>query len=43
MVIKILNALIAIIGGIVGAIILYWLLNKLAEPLPGRWEDRVKP
>jgi alpha-glucoside transport system permease protein len=41
--IKILNALIAVIGGVVGAIILYWLLNKLAELLPGRWEDRVKP
>ena len=43
MVVKILNALIAIVGGVVGAIILYYLLNKLAELLPGRWEDRVKP
>ena len=43
MTIKILNALIAIVGGVVGAIILYYLLNKLAELLPGRWEDRVKP
>ena len=43
MVIKILNALIAIVGGVVGAIILYFLLNKLAELLPGQWEDRVKP
>ena len=43
MVIKILNALIAIVGGVVGAIIVYYLLNKLAELLPGRWEDRVKP
>jgi alpha-glucoside transport system permease protein len=41
--IKILNALIAIIGGVAGAIVLYWLLNKLAELLPGRWEDRLKP
>jgi alpha-glucoside transport system permease protein len=41
--IKILNALIAIIGGVVGAVVLYYLLNKLAELLPGRWEDRVKP
>jgi len=41
--IKILNALIAVVGGVVGAIVLYWLLNKLAELLPGRWEDRVKP
>ncbi len=22
---------------------LYWILNKIAELLPGRWEDRVKP
>ena len=42
-VIKILNALIAVVGGVVGAIVLYYLLNKLAELLPGRWEDRVKP
>jgi len=41
--IKILNALIAVVGGVLGAIALYWLLNKLAELLPGRWEDRVKP
>ena len=43
MTIKILNALLAIIGGIGGAMILFWLLNKLAESLKGRWEDRVKP
>jgi alpha-glucoside transport system permease protein len=42
-VIKILNALIAIVGGVVGAIVVYYLLNKLAELLPGRWEDRIKP
>ena len=23
--------------------VLYWLLKKLAELLPGKWEDRVKP
>ena len=43
MTIKILNALIAVVGGVAGAIVLYYLLNKLAELLPGRWEDRVKP
>ena len=43
MAIKIANALLAIIGGIGGAMLLYWLLNKLAESLPGRWEDRIKP
>ena len=43
MTIKIINALLAVILGVGGAIALYWLLNKLAEVLPGRWEDRVKP
>jgi alpha-glucoside transport system permease protein len=41
--IKIANALIAIVGGIGGAMLLYWILNKLAESLKGKWEDRVKP
>jgi alpha-glucoside transport system permease protein len=41
--IKVLNALISIIAGVGGAVILYYLLNKFAEALPGRWEDRVKP
>jgi len=41
--IKILNALIAVIGGVLGAVVVYYVLNKLAEVLPGRWEDRVKP
>ena len=43
MTIKILNALIAVVGGVAGAVVVYYLLNKLAELLPGRWEDRVKP
>ncbi len=43
MAIKIVNALIAILGGIGGAVIIFWILNKLAESLKGRWEDRVKP
>ena len=43
MTIKILNALIAVVAGVAGAVVLYYLLNKLAELLPGRWEDRVKP
>jgi alpha-glucoside transport system permease protein len=28
---------------VAGAVVVYYLLNKLAELLPGRWEDRVKP
>jgi len=43
MAIKVVNAVIAILGGIGGAIIIFWILNKLAESLKGRWEDRVKP
>ncbi|NUS41451.1 MAG: sugar ABC transporter permease, partial [Terrabacter sp.] len=41
MAIKIIIAVIAILGGIGGAIIIFWILNKLAESLKGRWEDRV--
>ena len=41
--IKLLNALIAIVAGVLGAMLLYWALNKLVERLPGRLEDRVKP
>jgi alpha-glucoside transport system permease protein len=41
--IKVLNALIAVVAGVAGAVVLFYLLNKLAESLPGRWEDRVKP
>src|SRR5205085_11894914 len=29
--------------GVSAALVLYWLLNKLAEILPSRWEGRVKP
>ena len=43
MAIKLVNALTAILGGIGGAVIIFWILNKLAESLKGRWEDRVKP
>src|SRR5690242_18101892 len=41
--IKVINALLAVIGGVGGAIIVFYLLNKLAEILPGRWEERLKP
>jgi alpha-glucoside transport system permease protein len=43
MTIKILNALIAVAGGVLGAMLLYWLLNVIAQRLPGKWEHRVKP
>jgi alpha-glucoside transport system permease protein len=41
--IKIINAVLAVVGGVGGAIVLFFLLDKLAELLPGRWKDRVKP
>jgi alpha-glucoside transport system permease protein len=41
--IRVLNALMAIVGGVGGALILYYLLNKIVERLPQKWEDRVKP
>ncbi len=43
MALKALTALITVVIGVGGALLLYWLLNKLAELLPGHWEDRVKP
>jgi alpha-glucoside transport system permease protein len=43
MLLKILNALITVGVGVGAAVILYWLLNKLAEVLPGQWEHRLKP
>jgi alpha-glucoside transport system permease protein len=42
-VIKIINAVLAVLAGVGGAVVLFYLLNKIAELLPGRWEDRVKP
>ncbi len=43
MLIKIVNAVLAILAGVGGAVVLFYVLNKIAEVLPGRWEDRVKP
>ena len=41
--VRVINALLAIVGGVLGALALYWVLNFLAERLPGKWEDRLKP
>jgi alpha-glucoside transport system permease protein len=40
---KIITALITVLAGVSAALALYWLLNKIAELLPGRLEDRIKP
>ncbi len=41
--IKVINALLAVVGGVVGALVLYWVLNFIAERLPEKWEERLKP
>jgi alpha-glucoside transport system permease protein len=41
--IKILNTILTVVAGIGAALVVYWILNKLAEFLPGRWEARLKP
>jgi alpha-glucoside transport system permease protein len=43
MLIKLINTLLTVVAGVGVALILYWVLNKLAEILPGRSEDRLKP
>src|ERR671917_906686 len=41
--IKIINGILAIIGGVGGSLLLFWLLNFLVERLPGKASDRLKP
>lgn len=43
MLMKSLSAILTVIAGIGGALFLFWLLNKIAELLPGKWEGRIKP
>ena len=43
MLIKVINGVLAILGGVAGSVLLFYLLNLVAERLPGRWEDRIKP
>lgn len=40
---KVINALLAILSGVLGSLLLYYVLNKVVERLPNKWEDRVKP
>lgn len=40
---KMLSAAIAVVLGVVGAIAVFWLLNKIVELLPAKWEQRLKP
>lgn len=41
--IKVLNALLAVVAGVGGILVLFFLLNLLVERLPRRWEERLKP
>jgi alpha-glucoside transport system permease protein len=43
MVIKLLNTILTVVAGVGAALVLYWILNKIAELLPGRMEERLKP
>lgn len=43
MTLKALNAILTVLIGVGVAVALYWVLNKIAELLPGRWEGRIKP
>ncbi|HYH35485.1 MAG TPA: sugar ABC transporter permease [Nocardioides sp.] len=43
MLIKLINALLSVLYGVGGALILYFVLNKLAELLPPKLEERLKP
>ncbi len=40
---KAITAIITVLLGIGVALVLYYLLDKLAELLPERWEERIKP
>jgi alpha-glucoside transport system permease protein len=41
--IKIVNGLLAVLAGVGGAFLLFWLLNFVVERLPAPWEERLKP
>ncbi len=41
--IKLINSILTVVAGVGVALAAFWILNKIAELLPGRWEDRVKP
>ncbi len=41
--VRVINALLAIVGGVGAALLLYYVLNLLVERLPDKWEERLKP
>jgi len=42
-VLKLANALIAVVAGVGGTVVLFWAMNKAVEALPEVWENRLKP
>ena len=40
---KVITALATVAIGIGAAVLLYWVLNRLADALPAKWEHRLKP
>jgi alpha-glucoside transport system permease protein len=40
---KVLNTVVTVLIGVGAAVAVFWLLNKLAELLPGKMEHRIKP
>ena len=40
---KTLTALITVVAGVGAALALYWVLNKISELLPEKYEERLKP
>jgi alpha-glucoside transport system permease protein len=42
-VLKVINALLAILSGVLGSLLLFYLMNKLVERLPKKMEERFKP
>ena len=41
--VKLVNTILTVVAGVGAALVLFWILNKVAELLPGRWEHRLKP
>ena len=41
--IKVINSLLAIVSGVLGSLLLFYVINKVVERLPKKWEERVKP
>lgn len=43
MLLQVLNTILTVIAGIAAALVLFWILNKIAELLPGSAQYKVKP